>query len=265
MHLSGSTHPMSKLICGEIDVQIDEVKQISEKLIGTINNFSNRLLNLDITDDQNRLLAPFYSRSIMEAACTALLLRLDPFRVLSIYKVQSSAHYDITKRSNVSLLWKGDILAANKPKEHLWHPENKLTDFDRALLSNYNGDLFWKQGFLKVIDYLEEEDISRTDGWLEEFNSVDENTFFERSKTEAEKLYSAFSKGVHYEFLITTDSVYDFTTVQNYVIRMFQLITNLGLVSHFVGTMSSALKYDVAINLLFEIEELVGEWSKTTV
>ncbi|MEE3954136.1 hypothetical protein [Peribacillus frigoritolerans] len=258
-------HPISKLICGQTSDDLSDIKQISDRLNKTISNFSERLLALEIKDNDNRLLAPFYARSILEAACTALLLRLDPFRVLSIYKVQSTTQYDITKKSNVSLLWTGDILAANKPKDKLWHPENKLTDLDRALLSNYTGDLFWKQGFLKTLDYINNQDLGLGSNWLNDLKEFDENAFFERSKTESSKLYSAFSKGVHYEFLIEANSVYDFTTVQNYVNRMFQLIANLGLISHFIGTMSSRFEKNVSLNLYLEIEELIEEWSKITV
>ncbi|MEI7028454.1 hypothetical protein [Paenibacillus sp. y28] len=192
-----------------------------------------------------------------------MLARLDPFRVLIVYKVQSSANYDVTKRSNVALQWSGDILATTKPRNDIWNPEVKTSEYDRALLSNYFGELFWKPGFLNVIDFLPSYTISKPSDWKDELEVKDEMQFFEMAKTEAGKLFSAFSKGVHYEFLVNTDSVYDATTVQDFVLRMLKTISDLGLVSHFGGLMSSSLPKEGALDLYLEVEEMVRAWRRT--
>jgi len=65
------------------------------------------------------------------------------------------SEYDITKKSNAALQWTGDVIASGKSKVNLWNSENKLDYYKGALLSNYNGELFWKPGFIKAIYYIE--------------------------------------------------------------------------------------------------------------
>ncbi|MEC0093731.1 hypothetical protein [Paenibacillus macquariensis] len=256
-------HPLASLICGNIDNTHREANIVFNRLSNTISNFSRKLLSLELIDEDDRELAPFYARNIIEGACSALLGRYDFFRLLSVYKVQSSSNYDITKRSNIALQWKGDILAATKPKEDMWNPENKLSDYDRALLGNHVGELLWKPGYLALTDFLSSHSMRKTD-WVDKLEMKDENQFFEMSKTEAGKLFSAFSKGVHYEFLINSDSIYDATTVQDYVIRMVQLIAELGLVSHYSGILVNSLPKEDAIQYFQETEELIKRWHLRT-
>ncbi|MFX3630338.1 MAG: hypothetical protein ACE3JR_13650 [Ectobacillus sp.] len=264
--MSADWHPFSNMVCGSPDDDVLETQHILKHLGNTINRFTNRLLSLNLLEEDQRELAPFYARSIMEAAGTALVARMDPFRILSIYKVQSASSYDVTKKSNVALQWTGDILAANTPKKNIWHPDIKFIEYDRALLSNHNAELFWKPGFLRVLDYMSPgEEATLRGEWINQLLSQDEEQYFERSKTEAGKLYSAFSKGIHYEFLVNAESVYDATTVQSYIIRMFQLFSNLGLVSHFIGITSSKLDNASCLEQFIQIEELVKEWRQTMV
>lgn len=255
-------HPLGYLLCGKCETLNNDIDLILDHLNGRISKFSRKLLSVDLLNDDEREVVPFYARAIFEAAGTALLARIDPFRVLTVYKVQSSSDYDVTKRSHIALQWTGDILAANKPKENLWNPENKSSDYDRALLSNHQGELFWKPGFLNVIDFLAEYDSSRISEWIDKLEQKEEGQFFETSKTEASKLFSAFSKGVHYEFLVNTDSIYDATTVQDFVLRMIQTISDLGFISHYGGLMRSVLSKEEAYNYYLEVEEMVQLWRR---
>lgn len=254
-------HPLGYLVCGQQGEINNEVDTILNRLNSTISNFTRKLLSINLLDNDGRELAPFYARNIFEAAGTALLARLDPFRVLTVYKVQSSSNYDVTKRSSIALQWTGDIVAASRAKEDMWNPENKVTDYDRALLSNHVGELFWKPSFLIAIDYLNSVEVGNTD-WINKLQIKEEIQFFEASKTEASKLFSAFSKGVHHEFLVNAESIYDATTVQDFVYRMIQAISDLGLVSHFGGLMSSCLTKDSATEYYLQVEEMVEAWRR---
>lgn len=255
-------HPLGYLLCGKQEDMNIEINNILNRLNTTISKFTRKLLSVDLLNEDDREIAPFYARTIFEAAGTALLARLDPFRVLSVYKVQSSPNYDVTKRSNIALQWTGDIIAANRPKDDIWNPENKATDYDRALLSNHFGELFWKPGFLNVIDFMSTYEVKKSTEWTDKLEQKEETPFFETSKTEAGKLFSAFSKGVHYEFLVNTDSIYDATTVQDFILRMLQTISDLGLVSHYGGLMTSTLPKEEAYDYYLEVEEMVRSWRK---
>lgn len=260
--MSVALHPLGYLLCGKPSDTPSEVDNILFRLNDTISKFTRKLLSANLLIEDEREIAPFYARTILEASGTALLARIDPFRVLSVYKVQLSRNYDVTKRSNIALQWTGDIIAANKPKEDIWNPENKVSDYDRALLGNHYGELFWKPGFLNVIDYISNYSDRQQSDWTNKLEQKEETPFFETAKTEAIKLFSAFSKGVHYEFLVNTDSIYDATTVQDFTQRMLQTISDLGLVSHFGGFMATALDKEDAYNYYLEIEEMVKSWRR---
>lgn len=174
----------------------------------------------------------FYARNIMESVATALLCRLDPYRVMVTYQVQSSPQYDVTKKSNVAIQWNGDIIANKKSKNDLWKPDYKLETYDRALLSNHSGELFWKIGFLNTMDFLEESEL--VSEWISRLKQFDENQFFQMIKRSTGRLFSAFSKGVHYEFLVSEESVLDSATIETYVNEMFFVLASMSLVGHFM-------------------------------
>ncbi|MCZ8522211.1 MULTISPECIES: hypothetical protein [Paenibacillus] len=260
--MSVALHPLGYLLCGKQEDSNIEINNVLSRLNITISKFIRKLLSVDLLNEDERELAPFYARTIFEAAGTALLARLDPFRVLIVYKVQSSTNYDVTKRSNVALQWTGDIIASAKPKGDIWNPEQKANDYDRALLSNYFGELFWKPGFLNLIDFLPSYNFTKSSDWKDKLEQREETQFFEMSKTEASNLFSAFSKGVHYEFLVNTESVYDATTVQDFILRMIQITSDLGVVSHFGGLMAFSLSKQEAVDYYLEVEEMARLWRK---
>lgn len=74
----------------------------------------------------------------MESSLTCLLGRLDPFRLITVFKVQSDVSYDLGKKAPSAVEWSSDILARNRDRD-LWSFENKKEDFDRALLGNTEG------------------------------------------------------------------------------------------------------------------------------
>ena len=64
-------------------------------------NWENGNANVDI---------PFYCRNVLESSLTAILGRIDPFRLITVYKVQSDPSYDLGKRAQTAVEWAGDIV-----------------------------------------------------------------------------------------------------------------------------------------------------------
>ena len=94
---------------------------------------------------------PFWGRNVLESSLTCLLGRLDPFRLITVFKVQSDPAYDLGKKAQSAVEWSGDILARNRER-NLWSFDNKKESFDRALLGNYVGEIIWKPGFRALSD-----------------------------------------------------------------------------------------------------------------
>lgn len=53
-------------------------------------------------------------------------------------------------------------------------------------------------------------------------------------KTSTGRLFSAFSKGVYYEFLVSEESVLDSATIETYVNEMFFVLASMSLVGYFM-------------------------------
>lgn len=255
---------LSELLLGQENSEIlpDETKSeiniIRRNLKKTIDSFCKSLIELDLNDDKQRMIAPFYARAILESGMTVLLSRLDPFRVLSIYKVQSSDNYDVAKKSNVALLWKGDVIANVKEKDNIWNPEIKMSDFDRALLGKHWGELLWIPSLQKLQDYTSEKDIESN--WITDLTDELPESFYERIKTDVSKGFSFFSKGVHFEFLIDLSTTYDKITVSKYCHTMFKKLSILGLCINFNPLVSNNLDIEVASEKYEEIEKEIEKW-----
>ena len=57
-----------------------------------------------------------YSRRLLESSTTALLLRIDPLRVLALKELQSTS-YSLSKRNLLSIQWSGDVMPKEKEKK----------------------------------------------------------------------------------------------------------------------------------------------------
>lgn len=228
-----------------------QINEIMNTLRAKINLFSEKILEFDWSSSETPLEITFYARNILESALTALVGRLDPFRLITIYKIQSSENYNIGKKMNSALQWNGDIVA-DSAQSASWNPDFKVEKFDRAILGNYCGEIIWKQAFISLYDYLYDKDISSS--WIQEILDVDETSNFERCKSDARKLFSSFSKGVHSEDLVNNAPILDMVTVKGLVRDLFKLCSTLGLISHFIGYLVPNIHVDEAMQIFQEME-----------
>src|SRR5262249_19277919 len=100
-----------------------------------------------------RLVCPFLIRSIIEVACTSLIGRRDPFRVLTLAEIQSQGDYLSSGKVAAAIQWTGDVFAG-APVKNLWDSDRKTTDMTRALLGDYQDHIFWQPAFLRLSDHL---------------------------------------------------------------------------------------------------------------
>ena len=246
----------SELLCGVPEDNLFELKNVINNMKLKLDLYTDKILEYDWEVESIDTEIPFYARNVLETSLTVLLGRSDPFRVVTVYKVQSSPSYDIGKRSKSAIEWSGDIIAKSKAT-NLWDFNNGKESFDRALLSNYQGEILWKPGFSALSDYIEHHEI--TDDWIDEILSEDENSNFEKCKRLSSKLFSAFSKGVHSESLVDISLMYDVVTVKTLIKDLYKLCAILGLVSHFIGVMKPSISVEDAIIKFCEVEALINE------
>lgn len=226
--------PLANLECGDLSSGGEgatELIQIQSVLQKKLLFFVGSMLRCNFDLDTQRTLVPFYARNILETTATALLARIDPFRVIITYKVQNDSSYAIDARSGVAIDWRKDIINETKPVSKLWDFQNKLPDFDRALFSKHRGEIMWKPAFLRFSDYFASQPFSSD--WIEEMLQDDETQFFEKSKSMAQRFFSSFSKGIHSESLVNDDLIQDKFTLKTLSRDLLKWCCMQGLISHF--------------------------------
>lgn len=254
---SGVCMNLGELMCGVPNENMYDLNKIMGTLGTRINTLLNKIAEYDWEKEESPIEVLFYARNILESSLTALVGRFDPFRLIMVYKVQSSTDYDIGKRSKSAVEWGVDIIAKQPVSKLNWDPEFGKEKFDRALLGDYCGDIIWKPAFTALFDYLENQEIPSI--WIEDILSKDDNGNFQSCKSEARELFSAFSKGVHSESLVDETTILDETTVKDLVRRLLKLCSTLGLISHFIGYLVPNTSIENAMTIFLNMEEKMNE------
>lgn len=244
------------LVCGESTSNTLDYNEVISGLSKRIEKFTGCIMEYDWSCSKTSIDIPCYGRNILESSLTALLGRIDPLRLIFVYKVQMDSSYDLGKRALSAVEWTGDILSKQKPKENLWDFERKKEDFDRALLGNYMGEIVWQPAFRALSDFVADKEYESD--WLAEILSESEKANFEKSKSIASRLFSSLSKGVHAECLTDVDTILDSVTLKSLIKDVYKLCATLGLVSHFIDFMATKVDKESALSYFFEVEEMIG-------
>ncbi|MCI8795793.1 MAG: hypothetical protein HFG89_02915 [Dorea sp.] len=242
------------LMCGEPTEDMRDLKIIIDNLSEKICKMTELIVCYEDTSEKACIEIPFWGRNVLESSLTCLLGRLDPFRLITVFKVQSDTSYDLGKRAQSAVEWSSDILARNRDR-NLWSFEKRKESFDRALLGDYVGEIVWKPGFRSLSDYIENRNIDSE--WLNEILSESEDANFEKGKSMAGRMFSSFSKGVHSECLVDIHSILDLVTLHSLIEDTYKLCSTFGLVSHFVGFMTPIIEKERAINSFLSVERMV--------
>jgi hypothetical protein len=244
----------TKLICGNGFDEFGDYGKIIKNLSKKLDLYINFVGQYEWSTEKAFHDIPFYGRNILETSMTVLLGKIDPFRVITIYKVQSDTEYSLGKKSSSAIEWYGDIIGSlNSGK--LWDCSKKKDFYERALLGNHFWDVIWKPALINLLDYVNEKDINSD--WLSLIKSEDEESNFARFKADALRLFSLFSKGIHSECLIEIEIMLDEITLKSSIKDVIRLCSTLGLLSNFIGYLLPNVSKNNAIELFQEIEEVI--------
>jgi hypothetical protein len=170
------------------------------------------------------LYGPFLGRAFMEVSLTAICARFDPFRVLAIRQSQIAPEFDTRSRNPMAFSWLYDVQGEDKPKE--WAHKPTIKDLQRAVLCRHYHDVFWLEAFTRLLD---EVPMHKGGDWMARLKKYDPESFTVRMRTEADRLFSEFSKGIHHEFVIPLVNQYDRATVRDLLTRSWEFVAALGL------------------------------------
>ncbi|MFM9265445.1 hypothetical protein [Tychonema sp. BBK16] len=249
--MTSNQSALAKLLCGNLVADGEGIDEVLSHLSLSIDNVVIELRRLESsTPNQISLFAPFLGRSILELGCTALIARLDPFRVLLLREHQKQPNYQIDKSNKSSIRWQGDVFA-DKVTD-LW-ADKSLQNPTRALLGDYYKTLIWSANFDNLLDAIK--DVSG-DEWIAELRRKDFNRFYNETLNDFSSLYSELSKGVHHELVIPLSSAFDPETIQPLIEKTVRNIATLGLFVSVVSHTLNNIDIQEAIATYKEIQEI---------
>ena len=199
----------------------------------------------------DRLLSPFLARSVLEVACTSIIARWDPFRVLALAKIQSQGAYDPSRKVGSAIQWSGDVLAKSPGGPNLWDTEKKPDSFDRALLSDHQGEILWQPAFAMLLDHLA--GYSGASQSLQDLVNIEPRAIVPRLRGTAGRLYSRASKGIHHEFVLSLSSYYDDATLAELANETLWVAATMGLIINFSENAAFRITHNRAVTIYEEL------------
>lgn len=246
---------LGPLLCG-----YDKNEGIAKIALGqlalSIEQFGSKAINFlnEESSDETLSFGPFCARVLLENSCAALVGRLDPFRVLYLSEFQATPEYEHGKRARSAFSWTGDVIPEDKSTQSLWNVDNDLPKISRALFSRHGEHIYWKPAATRMLDFISN---CPPDPALADILSIDPDNFINGSKGKSMQLYSMLSKGVHWEFF-TSALVFDEVTVKNAIRDTCLIVSQLGLISHFIPTAYASLKPEQAVNEYVSFRRLIS-------
>ncbi|MFZ0736758.1 MAG: hypothetical protein WBL70_00640 [Candidatus Acidiferrales bacterium] len=220
-------HPLTTLACGNATTS-GTIAEVHLHLANSLDRMlvRGRMLKKDGNTVDLALFGPSLGRATIEVALTAILARFDPFRVLAIRKTQLSTDYDAKIRNPLAFNWLSDVKGEESPKD--WTNRPGIKDVQRALLCKHFNDLFWEEAFTKMIDNVP---YDRGKTWMTSLKKINPEGFLSSMRTNADRIYSELSKGVHHEFVIPITAQYDAATVDELLSSSWELVGALSVTS----------------------------------
>ena len=218
---------------------VDRLGKVMFHLMDNLDRTLQQASALDEEADVERLslFGPFLGRSILEISLTAILGRIDPFRILIVRETQLN-NYNIGEKNEAAIQWSGDILA-NKRVDKLWAANRSSEKMTRALLGDYQDHVLWRPAFDRLLDAVPE---NRGGEWMRQLRQLTSDRFISVIRQAVSETYKACSKGVHHEFVVPQAQSFDKydikTLIQNAIESTAKLAFTLNMSSQAVFGLS---------------------------
>jgi hypothetical protein len=214
-----------KLVCGHSFDDTNEIDQILQHLSGSLTKVMSEIVDIPtLSNDKLSLYGPYLGRSLLELSVTALLARLDPFKILLMKGKQEQSDYELGKPHSSAIRWQGDVV--DKAVTNIWD-DKSLKDPTRAILGVYQVNLVMLNSAQKIVDQSSEESIG---GWYTALTRAEPEGLIQSLRSQINTLYSSLSKGVHHELLVPYESILDRDTVLNLLNDTLYVVSTLGLI-----------------------------------
>jgi hypothetical protein len=243
---------LATLVCGGNDTVTGELGDSMGHIRNSINRIQQELPQpYGSSISINQVYIPFLVRSILELSFTALIARLDPFRILTLRQVQLQGNYSTDSRNASSIQWSGDIVSREGGSPS-WSTETKPEKMSRSLLGEYQGEVVWKPAFIRFLDMLGENACQGD--WSRELQQTTPESFLPKYRQEAMTLYSSASKGIHHEFVVPVSSYFDEDTLKDMVDSAVKIVSIFSAVVNFSEHALYSLDQETTLNIFVSLE-----------
>jgi hypothetical protein len=213
-----------RLICG---TEFDDSKELDKILLHlstSLQKVTQELVELQASSDYKfGLYGPYLGRAILELSMTALIARIDPFKILLMKRKQEQSDYDLGKPHSSAIRWQGDV--TDKSISNLWE-DKSLKDPSRAIFGDYQIELVLIRSAELVIDEGSEELMGE---WYTTISRTDPKGAIALIHSKVKHVYSSLSKGIHHELLVPLESLLDRDTVKSLLNDTFFAVASISL------------------------------------
>lgn len=227
-----SHDPLALLVCGSIPTAASgDAYAMSQILVSTrdaisscARSFQNALSRR--SSEMNEHVCPFLLRKILELTFVGIQTRVDPVRMTSLLKAQQSSDYDPGVPHSAKFSWTGDVFSDGSPVKNLWSASALKNGVSRSIFGSHVTEIVLKPG----VDSMLVNEKSSSSRWIGEVTDTD---VVAQMSGQLRELYSALSKGVHAEYLITAPQQFDRVTVEDYFERVHKWAALAAAATHF--------------------------------
>jgi hypothetical protein len=265
--------------CAPTTTRIGSVQQILGKDVVRYGVAVARMITPGAEETMTLLYGCFAARKLLEAGCVSVLCRMDPARLLILREFQIRGRYALDERHAASIDWKADVVSEKKPG---WTEGTSPEKFVRSLLGGHLGEVTWVPA-IQNLTLLSNQipDLSRSK-WIHELVSQYEARLSAKRgavgvvpteqepvggsggsaelgvlasfRTAAQNSFSTLSKGVHLEFVVDQDAVFDVVTIRQSMLQAVKVLTQIAFASHLTDSAFTSLSLERAFSLVTEIE-----------
>lgn len=200
------------------------------------------------------LYGPFIGRSILEVSLTALIARLDPFRVLTLRTIQMQPTYARERRTRAAIQWTGDIMAEGKV-DKLWVSERDFSEMTRALFGDYQDYVFWQPAFERFIDTVPQD---RGGEWMRSLRRIPPEGFLASMRRRFGEAFSECSKGVHHELLIPPQNLFTRDSVLSLLQRILEMTAMLSAVFNMCDHVAFCVNADEVVSAVETLQQALN-------
>lgn len=254
---------LTELVVGQLDAVRHEgdFNKGMRSIQSSLQKRENELETLWSDKESDRFItfAPACARMLLEQGMATLLGRVDPIRFIAIYKGAQSQDFKMGEQNPSSLKWSEDIIPSTvkSKKDTHWKQEFIRQGLIRSLLDGHLADYIFSGAHDLAKDSIIDE-ITKYDTLPEYLINFSRKEKGEQVLSEirqsSKDTYSFLSKGIHFEFFDSGESMPSKDSIAAYIEKTISVIATTAIYVHFSDISINKINDDaIAVSNFIEL------------